>query len=388
MASQPPAGGYLQANAAPPKQRPKWGRIFALLLGMVVVVWGGIEAWQFVRVTRSVGRLSNASPDVRSQAAADLGAMKSRRAVPALIAALRDGDATVRTAVAQALGQIGDPRALEPLLTALKSNVDPNTSDDDHRAIGEALGGLGKPALDPLMNLLNDKDLGGYARAGLVRMGGPAADSIAALLTSPDQDLAIEAAGMLGDMKDKRGVGPLMAALRTGNSDLRYSVVYALGELKDAQAVGPVEAVLRGDASAENRRGAAEALGVIGDAGAVDALIAATSDSDMKVRQSAARALGNINDPRAANFLLDAFAKHNWDLIAGASGFFIRRGQPGTEDTLIEALNQTGDEGMADVLLNSGNDKLHHAAMDWAGKNDYEINYEGGGKPTTWGNTE
>jgi len=381
MATVPPRSAPPRSSAAP-AQGPRWGVIIALLLGMVVVVWGGIEAWQFVRVTRSVGRLSSANPDARSQAAADLGTMKSRRAVPALIVALHDGDATVCTTAAQALGQIDDPRALEPLLTALKSNVDPNTSDDEHRAIGEALGGLGKPALDPLLSLLSDDTLGGYARAGLVKMGDPAVDSIAALLQSPNHDLAIEAAGMLGEMKDKRGVGPLLAALRTGNSDLRYSVVYALGELKDAQAVGPVAAVLKGDASAENRRGAADALGAIGNAGAIDALIAATSDSDTQVR------LGSIMDQRAVNFLLDAFAKHNRDVIAGASEFYIRRGQPGTEDTLIEALNHTGDEGMADVLLNSGNDKLHHAAMDWAGKNDYEINYEPGGQQANWGNSQ
>ncbi len=387
MATQPPAGSYLRANAAS-KSRPKWGRIFALLLGIVVVVWGGVEGWRFVRVSRAIDRLSSASPGVRSQAASNLGAAKSQRAVPALIAALRDQDPSVRTAAAQALGQIGDPRALDPLLAALKANVDPTIFDDEHRAIGEALGSLGKPALDPLLSLLSDKTLGGYARAGLVRMGDPAVDSIGALLNSPDHDLAIEAAGMLGDIKDKRAVGPLLAALNTGNSDLRYSEVYALGELKDPQAVGPVVAVLKGDASAENRRGAADALGNIGDAGAVDPLIAATTDSDGSVRRAAARALAEIKDPRAANFLLDAFAKHNWDVIAGANEFYIHRGQAGSEDTLIEALNQTGDEGMADALLNSGNDKLHEAAMDWASKNNYEIRYDAGGEPTTWGKSQ
>ena len=45
----------------------------------------------------------------------------------------------------------------------------------------------------------------------------------------------------------------------------------------------------------------ADALGNIGDAGAVDALIEALKDSDQDVRFTATGALGKIGDPRAAD---------------------------------------------------------------------------------------
>ncbi|WFN34520.1 HEAT repeat domain-containing protein [Methanogenium sp. S4BF] len=47
----------------------------------------------------------------------------------------------------------------------------------------------------------------------------------------------------------------------------------------------------------------ADALGNIGDSGAVDALIEALGDSDQDVRFTATGALGKIGDPRAADSL-------------------------------------------------------------------------------------
>lgn len=49
------------------------------------------------------------------------------------------------------------------------------------------------------------------------------------------------------------------------------------------------------------REDAADALGEIGDARAVEPLIAALGDPDDDVREAAAEALGNIGDPRAAD---------------------------------------------------------------------------------------
>ncbi len=329
MAPVPPPGPERWPNA-PPAQRLKWGRIFALLLGLVLVVWGAIGAWNFVRVSRAIGRLGSANADVRSKAAVDLGALKSSRAVPPLIAALSDPVSEVRFSAATALGDIGDPRAVQPLMTALRTPRDSDSGLDERLADAEALGALGKPALDPLLAALQDNDnrLEGYASDGLERMGAPAVNAVAALLQNQNADLAGQAAYILGKIKDRSAVPFLLAALSAGNS-IRYSVVCALGEIKDARAVAPLAAVLKGDDDAENRSGAAEALGEIGDAGAVEPLIAATADTDDKVRRAAAAALGWIKDPRAANFLLDAFRKHNWDVIVGASEFFIRRGDPG-----------------------------------------------------------
>jgi len=85
----------------------------------------------------------------------------------------------------------------------------------------------------------------------------------------------------------------LLAALGDANADVREAATEALGEIGDAAAVPGLLAAL-GDANADVRRAAAAALGEIGDAAAVPGLLAALGDADWRVRQAAARALRNL----------------------------------------------------------------------------------------------
>jgi hypothetical protein len=61
---------------------------------------------------------------IREKAVVALGALKMRGAVSALLYALDDPTAEVRTAAALALGRLGDARALPALATALEHGVD------------------------------------------------------------------------------------------------------------------------------------------------------------------------------------------------------------------------------------------------------------------------
>ena len=68
-------------------------------------------------------------------------------------------------------------------------------------------------------------------------------------------------------------------------------------------------------------------------------------------------------------------------MIVGAFDFFIERGEPGSEDALIEALNKYGgnDGGldMALYFLDSGNPKLEDAALKWGTNHNYPIGQPG-----------
>jgi HEAT repeat protein len=108
-------------------------------------------------------------------------------------------------------------------------------------------------------------------------------------------------------------------------------------------------------------------------------------DPDRKVRNAAANALGLIDSPEAVNFLLTALHEHNTEIIAGADNFFIRHGEPGSEDALIDALDKSGDQYMAADFLNSGNEKLHDAASAWASRNNYEVTYTPSSGSASWG---
>ena len=99
----------------------------------------------------------------------------------------------------------------------------------------------------------------------------------------------------------------------------------------------------------------------------------APHDENNHARLLAAQALGQMKDPRAEKALLDALHEGNAPAIAGASLYFVFRGESGSEDALIETLNQYGDEQMANLFLNCGNPKLEAAARAWGHRRGWEM---------------
>ncbi|MDW8071139.1 MAG: HEAT repeat domain-containing protein, partial [Anaerolineae bacterium] len=97
----------------------------------------------------------------------------------------------------------------------------------------------------------------------------------------------------------------LSRALRDENWRVRWAAAKALGKLGDAQAVPALLAALQ-DEDWRVRVAAAEALGKLGDAQAVPALIAALRDEDADMRRAAVEALGKLGDAQAVPALLAA----------------------------------------------------------------------------------
>ncbi len=248
-------------------------------------------------------------------------------AVEPVMAVLRNIDPVVGRVATEALVKIG-AAAVEPLMAILK---DGGRGVLERIAAAEMLGRMGAPAVEPLVAALEDRDQGvlvrTYAAEALVRIGGPAVEPLVAAFGAGDQDTRKDAARTLGRIGDARaveplvaalrdrgqgvlertyvtealvaigapGVGPLMAAFGAGDRDTRKDAARTLGRIGDARAVEPLVAALR-DRDQAIRRSATDALVKIGTP-AVDSLIAAFKDPD--VRKYAARALGRIGDPRA-----------------------------------------------------------------------------------------
>lgn len=187
-----------------------------------------------------------------------------------------------------------------------------------------------------------------------------------------------------------RAVDPLIAALKDEDWSVRWKAAQALGEIKDARALDPLIAALKKDEDTIVRLAAARALGEITDARAVDPLIAVLKDKDENsvVRLAAAGALGEINSRSAAGVLTAALKDKNLEVVAGAHLFFIRRGEEGTEDVLIAALNEHGDMFTAYGFLICGNPKLEAAAVTWEEKDGFPISTlrdEYGSADLRWG---
>ncbi len=90
--------------------------------------------------------VNNSHAAIREEAIHLLGLMKSQRAVPALLPALRDPTPQVCLQAAKALGRIGDPTAIVALL-----NVLPHADEQLGSQISNAMAQIGKEAVPALI---------------------------------------------------------------------------------------------------------------------------------------------------------------------------------------------------------------------------------------------
>jgi len=104
-------------------------------------------------------------------------------------------------------------------------------------------------------------------------------------------------------MKDAHDISGLVRLLNHSDPDIQYHAVEALGEIGDAGAVEPLITVLKHDEMSGVRWKTAESLVKIG-APSVEPLISALEHPDGDVRWKAAIALGEIGDQRAIEPLI------------------------------------------------------------------------------------
>jgi len=327
-----------------------------------------------------------------------------------LVSLLGSDNATERWAAAECLGDMKDTRAIDPLVgaifrekyprlvmieqNALRGMVNPHAEDLLLEALRQkktratavyTLGTLQvERAVDPLIALLKSPDKWDRSDAaealGLIkdpRATGP----VSATLKDPDEVVRRFAASALGDLGDVRAVGPLSDVLKDPDDGVRWNASNSLGDLKDSRATAPLATALS-DRQENVRRAAADALGKIRDSRAVLALIVAFKSGN---RWHAAAALANISDSRAAEFLNSGLNERQFDLVAAAHLFFIRKGDPHSLQALIEALNKYGRWEMAQAYMYCGNPQLGDAARRWAASHDYENLTPSDGPPLTWG---
>ena len=248
-------------------------------------------------------------------------------AVPALIEAIGDDNASVRLAAIQSLGALEDPRAIAALGKALKEDADPRVRE----AAAEALGDIDDPRAVPhLVEALRGERVATVRERiihALGDIGDPAAiDAIAG--ASKDQSVGVrrEVANALGEIEGRRALPTLLGMARDADVEVRRHVASALGDLEDQDAFDTLAQLSR-DADAEVRQSAIQGLGQLEDGRALPVFVAALKDQHAEVRSQAADAIHNIDEistaPRA---LIDALAdpsqevRHNVAHALGSIG--------------------------------------------------------------------
>lgn len=294
------------------------------------------------------------------------------------IADLQYPNPDVRYWAALALEKMG-PKAKPALLELTKVSLDGNEDERVRRFSILALGAIGpeaKAAVPLLALMLPDKDYGNSAAYALGNIGEPALQPLLDALTGENDEASLNATLGLGKMgpKAKDAVVPLMARLNDSNVTRRYATARVLGKIgPEARAAEkPLRALLK-DKDAGVRVSATLALARINREyvpTAVADLTAVVKDKQSKVREFSASALGEIGPaakaavPALIDLLHDFHDKpvdRDWVIRAlGRIGpaakaavpdliVLLKGDHPYTALVAAEALGQIGPEAKAAV---------------------------------------
>lgn len=223
-----------------------------------------------------VDALGHADPFVRASAAAALGQTRMVECVPAVMRCLGDREAAVREGAAKALGHLGDAGAADGLARIFRKDA----SAEVRTAAVEALGRLAcRAAIEPLVEGLSDPELAvrRVSATGLAGMG------------------TTLAAGRRGELGRRRAAAALVAALADKDALVRTRATEALGLMKEKEAVDAIGALLD---DADARLAAVQALARIKTPQSQRVLTeAAAHHADATVREAAGKALRTMGNP-------------------------------------------------------------------------------------------
>lgn len=235
-----------------------------------------VDAGAIARVVRD-----DPDPVHRAWAAWTAGEHEVGATGDALLAALSDSDARVRSRAVSSLGLLADPRAGDRLMRIVVHDPDPTTRE---RA-SEALVMLSTP-----------------------RPEGRSPQPALAKLRSTDPFVRLDGAKALQKLRDHRTIGPALEALAAERDlQVRRELITAIAGLDDPIAVPPMVIIARTD-SAEVRPFAIAALATLDDSRAVAPLIQLARDPDAQVRRYSLRALAVLDRPEGYPAVLDALS--------------------------------------------------------------------------------
>lgn len=237
---------------------------------------------------------------VRYFAAASLGQVGGKEAIPALTEALLVRQHDIHQSAAEALGEIAlrvnNPIIFEPatkrLIPLLKANQ--NVRESVITALGKIRDPRTTPALAAVMAKSHIKQEIRYVTEALIRIGKPAVQPLIQVLAQSEDLNAIAAAYALGRIADPAAVPALIGALNHRHDEVRRQAAMSLGRLQARSAVPALIKTLE-DNDAPVRVAVAHALGEMQAAEAIDTLQSlAVYDFQATVRNAAEAALRRI----------------------------------------------------------------------------------------------
>jgi len=273
---------------------------------------------------------------VNQQLANDTFDRQDRQLIAQMIECLGDTRGLVRLGFAEALGVVGKP-AVDPLIKALLEHSNAVV----RRAAGKTLTLIEDPvSVSPLIHaLLNDEDTVVQASAigALARIGVASVDPLLEVLASPNASESNKGHAAWGlafigaKAKDR-----LYPAYSSDSAEVRAAVVGAIAKVAeenrdDAEALDLLVNAL-GDSVADVRSEAAAVLGNLKYQPAVPTLLKLLNHSEGETRKSAALSLMKIGDRNSIAYLQTALERESEPNIQKAISLAISLLQKQTVD--------------------------------------------------------
>ena len=175
---------------------------------------------------------------VRREAVITLGEMGDERCVAPVLQGLRDGDWQVREVSIEACGNIGPP-AVEGLLRFLRHW---DFRKDAIRALGKI---KDERVLDPLIALLRNDEFHEDAREALVEVGQPAVEKLLEALEDKDDMARTQAIIALGRTQDSSALDALIERLEEKDWFARLNAAAAIEEIHDERGREALKPLLK-----------------------------------------------------------------------------------------------------------------------------------------------
>ncbi len=355
-----------------------------------------------------VAALKAEDPKVRSQVVGALSEYKDHRAIEPLLASIKDVNAEVRIKTVNALSKLDDPRIVEPMIGALK-DYQPSV----RLAAAKALNNIqDKRVTTALKDSLNDLDVevriavrqtllaknwepenkSEQAQYCIAKqdwnlceeLGNEAVKPLLLELKQEDSPYQVEAARVLGQIKNPDTIQPLIDAItNTQWYDDEYKRKTLVNSASRAlqkfgmQAMPLLTTTLTQWYTAQYT---AEILHNIGwvprtEEEEIHFLVAKRAHSDLQALW-----------PDAKRILMKDIASKDSDKISNALYAFIGLGREEIITDLLKLLDNNGSVQIAEAYLNSGNEKLVNGAVNWTSDRGMVVHkYSEGNSPVEWG---
>ena len=244
-----------------------------------------------------LGQLKDPSKIIRQAALGALLKTPGITNVEPVAPLLADSDMEVTNRAIELLIKARHPQTVRYLIPLLKDE-----SEYARRAAVEVLNEVGDAnSIKLLLEAIKDSDWWVRSRAAdaLGKIGGPrVVDAVLMLVRDPDEDIRRTAIEILNLTKDERAVDYLLQATRDSDWWVSERAVDALAEIGSERALPRLIEMLKGPA--RSVPSAIRALGKLGDARIIDALLPQLSRPEKEIRVETMHALARLVDEQNA----------------------------------------------------------------------------------------